>query len=74
MNDRFKDLALECIVENIAAPAWVFTDAEFEKFAKLIVDECAGVISATEEGARQLPSEVALHLAKKNVLTYFGIE
>ena len=40
MNERIRDLALECIVENIASPVWVFTDAELDQFADLIVREC----------------------------------
>ena len=40
MNNKFKDLALSCIVENIASPEWVFTTTELEKFAELIVQEC----------------------------------
>ena len=40
MNERIKDLALDAIVENVASEAWVFTDAELEKFAELIVQEC----------------------------------
>lgn len=41
MNDRIRDLALEASVEYIASPVWLFTDAELEKFAQLIVQECA---------------------------------
>lgn len=43
MNERIKDLALECIVENIASPCWVFTNAEFEKFAELVVADCIAI-------------------------------
>jgi hypothetical protein len=41
MNDIIRDLALEASVEYIASPVWSFTDAELEKFAQLIVRECA---------------------------------
>ena len=44
MNDRIKDLALEVIVENIASEAWVFTNAELDKFAELIIRECFEVV------------------------------
>jgi hypothetical protein len=43
MNERIKDLAVEVIVKNISADAWVFTDLELEKFAELIVKECIAV-------------------------------
>jgi len=45
MNERIKDLALEAIVENISSDLWVFNDAELEKFAQLIVQECADLCS-----------------------------
>jgi hypothetical protein len=48
MNNRIRDLALEAIVENISAPAWVFTDAELEKFAELIIQECCDAVRYVE--------------------------
>ena len=43
MNDLIKDLATKAIVENISSDLWVFNDAELEKFAELIVRECADI-------------------------------
>ena len=43
MNPRIRDFALEAIVKNIASEEWVFSDTELEKFAELIVKECARV-------------------------------
>lgn len=45
MNDLIKDLATKAIVENISSDRWVFNDAELEKFAQSIVQECLSVIS-----------------------------
>jgi len=44
MNDLIKDLATKAIVENISSDRWVFNDAELEKFAQLIVQECAYIM------------------------------
>lgn len=33
MNERIKDIALDCIVKNLATDCWVFTDEEFNQFA-----------------------------------------
>lgn len=44
MNKRIRDLALECSVEYVAAPAWAFTDNELEKFADLLIQECCNAI------------------------------
>ena len=44
MNDLIKDLATKAIVENITSDRWVFNDAELEKFAELIVRECAYIM------------------------------
>ena len=44
MNDLIKDLATKAIVENISSDRWVFNDAELEKFAQLIVGECAYIM------------------------------
>lgn len=41
MNDKYKDIALECSVKYIASPEWIFTDAELKQFVELIVKECA---------------------------------
>jgi hypothetical protein len=40
MNERIRDLALNAIVENIAAEGWVFTDQELQQFAESIVKVC----------------------------------
>ena len=45
MNERIKQFAIDVIVENTASEAWVFTDKELDKFAELIVRECANVVA-----------------------------
>jgi len=46
MNTRIKDLALDCIVETLNDSGhWVFNDAELDKFAKQIIQECIAEVS-----------------------------
>ena len=40
MNEKIRDLALNAIVENIAAEGWVFSDQELQQFAESIVKVC----------------------------------
>ena len=67
MNDLIKDLATKAIVENISSDRWVFNDAELEKFAQLIVQECAGV------GYDASYYECALNVSNK-IQQHFGVE
>jgi hypothetical protein len=48
MIERIRDLALEASVEYIASPVWAFTDAELEKFAQLVVQECIDIVKPTQ--------------------------
>ena len=42
MNNKIKDIALECMVRYINdGDAWTFTTQELEKFAREILLECA---------------------------------
>lgn len=41
MNERIAEHALDAIVKYPAAEAWVFTDEELVRFARLIVEDCA---------------------------------
>ena len=41
MNNRIKELAIEA---NIVAPNWITMPAIYQKFAELIVQECADYI------------------------------
>ena len=67
MNNRIKDLATKAIVENISSDRWVFNDAELEKFAQSIVQECAGV------GYDASYYECALNISNK-IKEHFGVE
>jgi len=64
MNERIKDLALEAIVENISSDLWVFNDAELEKFAQLIVQECSNFLKDTLDD----------HFAAEQLEEHFGVE
>jgi hypothetical protein len=44
-----------------------------EKFAEMLIQECCEVINAAKPGVDQLPPEVALDMATKNVKAYFGV-
>ena len=68
MNDLIKDSATKAIVENISSDRWVFNDAELEKFAQLIVQECAETIQDFVDH-RFPASEYPVRLKR-----YFGIK
>ena len=75
MNERIKDLALEAIVKHIAADAWVFTDAELEKFAELIVGECLDMVANADMTELEGPDpEDVLYVACKQIKQHFGVE
>ena len=65
MNDRIRDLALDAIVENIAAEGWVFTDQELQRFAESIVRECADIASINQFQSDEVGNYVRKH---------FGVE
>jgi len=74
MNKRIQDLALESMVKYIASEAWVFTDAELEKFAELIIEECRTVVV---EVYHKTPLELCgpLLTADEEIAKYFyGVE
>jgi len=64
MNIRIRDLALEAIVENISAPAWVFTDDELEYFVQLIIQECIDV-HVDDYGLDIIGDEIKEHFGVK---------
>jgi hypothetical protein len=68
MNDLIKDLATKAIVENITSDRWVFNDAELEKFAELLIRECAETIQDFVDH-RFPASEYPVRLKR-----YFGIK
>jgi len=71
MNKLIRDLALESIVENISAPAWVFTDDELLKFAMLIIQECAAI--CTRVGVLEL-EEAHGEMYARAVKESFGVK
>lgn len=85
MNDQLKNLYQQALYEanRIYASMEVEPEEEFdvwfygivnEKFSELIVLRCVDVINAAKPGVNQIPAEVALDIAAKNVKSYFGVE
>jgi hypothetical protein len=81
MNERIRDLALDAIVENIAAEGWVFSDDELQKFAESIIKVCVlqgeriqsqTVMNASEEYAAG--REMGIEVYMKQIQNYFGVE
>jgi len=64
MNERIKQLAIEA---DIMAPTWNHVPLGYQKFAELIVRECADV-GAFGQG----PTDS--ELIKRGVLEHFGVE
>jgi hypothetical protein len=74
MNERIRDLALDALVENIASEKWVFTEEELERFAKLIVGECANQCDLLLD--HKMSSEWArgTHDCSRAIKKHFGVE
>ena len=79
MNERIKELALQsggglsCIAEPLEHP-WKFSQQELEKFAELIVRECARVI---DRGDGEMSSQVETiwcNVCRDDILKHFGVE
>ena len=67
MHTRIKDFALDAIVKNIAVNAWVFTDAELDAFATLIVQECANV-------AEKISGKMEPEMVADMLRMHFGVD
>jgi hypothetical protein len=81
MNERIRDLALNAIVENIAAEGWVFTDQELQKFAESIIKVCIKqgeliqsqtVMNASEQYAAG--REMGIQVYMNQIQKVFGVE
>ncbi len=76
MNERIKELEKQATEIVRCGLNGTSTTESFnrKKFAELIVRECCEVINAAKPGVVQVPAEVALDMATKNVKSYFGVE
>jgi hypothetical protein len=81
MNERIRDLALNAIVENIAAEGWVFSDDELQKFAESIIKVCIKqgeliqsqtVMNASEQYAAG--REMGIQVYMNQIQKVFGVE
>ena len=70
MNERIKQLALQaggglsCIAEPLEHP-WKFSQSELEKFAELVILECARVVKASSPNGMIAVNAIRIH---------FGVE
>ena len=70
MNERIKELAQQAEGTKKHIPAvWQFYDRELEKFAELIVKECAAVSRKSSKRIDDLSSLIAQDIEK-----HFGVE
>ena len=76
MNERIRELEKQATEIVRCGLNGTSTAESFnrKKFAELIVRECCEVINAAKPGVVQVPAEVALDMATKNVKSYFGVE
>jgi len=58
MNERIKEIALECIVEYPSTQHWVFNNAEFEKFVGMVVKECANAVLSVPSYYKDYRSQI----------------
>ena len=76
MNEHIEKLAKQAINElHTDKEGTLLMTPVFEKFAELLVKECATVINA-QKGIwpDEVPCDVVLDIAEKNVKAYFGVE
>ncbi len=68
MNERIKELAEQALgTRKYVPPVWQFYDDELEKFAELIVRECAGLVEDYYD-------EDTKYLAGYVIRKHFGVE
>lgn len=77
MNERTQDLIEQFATNLLNRSGYDMREyepflKEAEKFAELIAQHCVEVIDAAKAGYDQVPAEVALDMAAKNVKAYFG--
>jgi hypothetical protein len=81
MNEKIRDLALNAIVENIAAEGWVFSDQELQQFAESIVKVCIKqgeliqsqtVMNASEQYAAG--REMGIQVYMNQIQKVFGVK
>jgi len=69
MNDRIVELKRQCWEDRPYGPAWFNAD----KFAELIVNECAAYLNGAMEVHNQAEQDLCDHAARK-IKQHFGIE
>ena len=79
MNERIKELAEQVgAVQNVLAmgrhDGVLFTETELEKFAELIVKECAAIASNTNLEDVDGGDSAVLGAAREQILEHFGVE
>jgi hypothetical protein len=77
MNERIFELAHQAGFNTFWNGAHIVFDVStkenMKEFAEMLIQECCEVINAARPGVDQLPPEVALDMAAKNVKAYFGV-
>ena len=73
MNERIRDLALDAIVENIAAEGWVFSDQELQQFADAIVREAIAVVQRRYMGD-QNREDMEVKRCIEDLKNHFGVK
>ena len=75
MNERIREILIQCQQESIDGPEYPhWTD--FEKFAEMIVKECAGVIAPMGDwcGGHGEPSMPSTMECAKRLKQHFGVK
>jgi len=73
MNERIKEFAKQCLSKDQFG-LWLAGDADIEKFAELIVKECAQLARDTDLEDVEGGDQAVLRAAKKQILEHFGVE
>lgn len=77
MNERIKELKDQCWVEKRWDNGmWIEKHIDQEKFAELIVQECANIVANRKDQAidNGLNVDEAMSMAEMDLLEHFGVE
>jgi hypothetical protein len=70
MNERIKELELQCWEPTQYGPAWFNST----KFAELIVAECARVIDRGDGAMSSMAETSWCNICRDDILKHFGVE
>jgi hypothetical protein len=74
MNEQIRELAERAGAVTFGGKICLFGDHDIEKFAELIVRECARIVPDTDLGDVDGGDSAVLRAASKQIREHFGVE